>query len=49
LWSTIALRVAKNPRKSWIITGSALLILAFFSTTLRADGIGTVDTFVSKP
>jgi RND superfamily putative drug exporter len=49
LWSTIAQRVAKNPRKSWIITGSALLILAFFSTTLRADGIGTVDTFVSKP
>jgi RND superfamily putative drug exporter len=49
LWSTIAMRVAKNPRKSWIITGSALLILAFFSTTLRADGIGTVDTFVSKP
>ena len=49
LWSTIAERVAKNPRKSWVITGSALLILAFFSTTLRADGIGTVDTFVSKP
>lgn len=49
LWSTIAERVAKNPRKSWVITGSALLILAFFSTTLRADGIGTVDSFVSKP
>ena len=49
LWSTIAGKVANNPRKSWVITGSALIILAFFSTTLRADGIGTVDTFVSKP
>ena len=48
-WSKIANTIGRNPRKAWAITGSALLLLAFASTTLKADGIGTVDTFTGKP
>jgi RND superfamily putative drug exporter len=49
LWSKIASGVARKPRRAWVITGASLLILAFFSTTLKADGIGTVDTFTTRP
>lgn len=48
-WSKIANTIGRNPRKAWAFTGSALLLLAFASTTLKADGIGTVDTFTGKP
>ena len=48
-WSKVARSIGNNPRKSWIITGSVLLLFAFASTTLKADGIGTVDTFTGKP
>ena len=49
LWSKVASTVARRPRRAWVITGAALLVLAFFSTTLKADGIGTVDTFTTRP
>jgi RND superfamily putative drug exporter len=49
LWSKIASTVARRPRRAWVITGASLLILAFFSTTLKADGIGTVDSFTTRP
>lgn len=49
MWSKVGDSIGRNPRKAWIITGSVLLIFAFASTTLRADGIGTVDTFTGKP
>ena len=49
LWSKVASSVARRPRRAWVITGASLLILAFFSTTLKADGIGTVDTFTTRP
>ena len=48
-WSKVSNGIARNPRKSWIITGSILLLFAFASTTLKADGLGTVDSFTGKP
>lgn len=48
-WSKVANAIGRNPRKAWVVTGSVLLILAFTSTTLKADGIGTVDTFTGNP
>ena len=48
-WSKIANRIEKNPRKSWVITGGVLLALAFTSLTLKADGLGTVDSFTGNP
>lgn len=48
-WSKVANSIGRNPRKSWIITGVALLVLAFASTTLKANGIGTVDSFTGNP
>jgi RND superfamily putative drug exporter len=49
LWSKIANSIGRNPRKAWIITGVILLGFAGTSTTLKADGIGTVDTFTGNP
>ena len=48
-WSKVANAIGRNPRKAWVVTGSVLLLLAFTSTTLKADGIGTVDTFTGNP
>ena len=48
-WSKVANSIGKNPRKSWVVTGAVLLALAFTSTTLKADGIGTVDSFTGNP
>ena len=49
MWSKVGNTIGKNPRKAWVISGSVLLIFAFASTTLKADGIGTVDTFTGSP
>jgi RND superfamily putative drug exporter len=48
-WSKVGNVIEKNPRKAWVISGSVLLLLAFASTTLKADGLGTVDTFTGNP
>ena len=48
-WSKVANGIGRNPRKAWVITGTILLAFAFTSTTLKADGIGTVDTFTGNP
>ncbi|MGA0061971.1 MAG: MMPL family transporter, partial [Candidatus Planktophila sp.] len=48
-WSRVGNSIGKNPRKAWVITGTILLAFAFTSTTLKADGIGTVDTFTTNP
>lgn len=48
-WSKVANGIGRNPRKAWIITTVILLGFAGASTTLKADGIGTVDTFTGKP
>jgi RND superfamily putative drug exporter len=48
-WSKVGGAIGRNPRKAWVISGSVLLLFAFASTTLKADGIGTVDTFTGNP
>ncbi len=48
-WSKVANGIGRNPRKAWVITGIVLLGFAMTSTTLKADGIGTVDTFTGSP
>jgi RND superfamily putative drug exporter len=48
-WSKLANGIGRNPRKAWVVTGSVLLLFAFASSTLKADGIGTVDTFTGNP
>jgi RND superfamily putative drug exporter len=48
-WNKVGKLIEKNPRRAWIISGSFLLLLASASTTLKADGIGTVDTFTGNP
>ena len=49
LWSKVGNTIGRNPRKAWIISGSVLLLFAFASTTLKADGLGTVDSFTGNP
>ena len=49
MWSKVGAGIGRNPRKAWVITGTILLLFSFASTTLKADGIGTVDTFTGKP
>jgi RND superfamily putative drug exporter len=48
-WSKVANSIGRNPRKAWVITSVVLLAFAFTSTTLKADGIGTVDSFTGNP
>ena len=48
-WSKVANTIARNPRKSWAITLVVLLAFAFNSTTLKTDGLGTVDSFTGNP
>ncbi|CAN2203389.1 Membrane transport protein MMPL domain containing protein [Candidatus Nanopelagicaceae bacterium] len=49
MWSKVGNSIGRNPRKAWVISGTVLLLFAFASTTLKADGIGTVDTFTGNP
>jgi len=49
MWSKVGNYIGRNPRKAWVISGTVLLLFAFASTTLKADGIGTVDTFTGNP
>ncbi|CAN2205609.1 Membrane transport protein MMPL domain containing protein [Candidatus Nanopelagicaceae bacterium] len=49
MWAKVGDGIGRNPRKAWVISGTVLLLFAFASTTLKADGIGTVDTFTGKP
>lgn len=47
LWAKIARGVGRRPKFTWIATAIALLILAGFSTTLKADGVATSESFVN--
>jgi RND superfamily putative drug exporter len=49
VWSKLGNTISRSPRKAWVITGVILLAFAFTSTTLKADGIGTVDSFTTNP
>jgi RND superfamily putative drug exporter len=48
-WSKIGTAIGRRPRRAWVITGVVLVGLALTSQTLKADGIGTVDTFTTNP
>jgi putative drug exporter of the RND superfamily len=48
-WSKVANAIGNHPRRAWVTTGIVLLLLAAASSTLKADGIGTVDTFTGHP
>jgi len=48
-WSKVGRSIDRNPRKAWVISGSVLLLFAFASTTLKAEGLGTVDSFTGNP
>jgi RND superfamily putative drug exporter len=47
VWAKIARGVGRRPKFTWIATAIALLILAGFSTTLKADGVATSESFVN--
>ena len=47
LWARIARGVGRRPKFTWIATALALLVLAGFSGTLRADGVATSESFVN--
>ena len=49
IWSKVANATAKNPKKFAIATTAILLIMAGFVTTLKANGIATIDGFTQKP
>ena len=49
LWSKVGNTIEKNPRKAWVISAAFLLMFAFASTTLKTDGLGTVDSFTGNP
>ena len=48
-WSKVANGIGRHSRRAWAITGVILIAFAMTSTTLKADGIGTVDTFTGNP
>ena len=48
-WSKVGNVIEKNPRRAWIISGIFLLLLASAAPTLKADGIGTIDSFTGNP
>ena len=49
MWSKVGNSIGRNPRRSWVVTGAILLLFAFASTTLKTDGLGTVDSFTGNP
>lgn len=48
LWGRVASLVGSHPRRTWVLTLTALLALAAFVPTLRADGISQSDLFLDK-
>jgi len=48
-WSKVAGSIGNHPRRAWVTAGIILLLFAAASSTLKADGIGTVDTFTGHP
>ena len=49
IWSKVAKATEKSPKKFAIATTAILLIMAGFVTTLKANGIATIDGFTQKP
>ena len=49
IWSRVARATQKSPKKFAVITTAILLIMAAFVTTLKANGISTIQGFTTKP
>jgi putative drug exporter of the RND superfamily len=49
VWARTAGLVGRRARLLWVLTTVALLVAAFFVTTLKANGISQSDAFTSKP
>jgi RND superfamily putative drug exporter len=49
LWSRAGHAVARRPRPVWIVTALILGALAFGTTSMKADGLTTAESFVDKP
>jgi RND superfamily putative drug exporter len=47
LWSRVAGFIGRRARISWVLTSLALLVAAFFVTTLKADGLSIADSFTT--
>jgi len=47
LWSKLATKIGAKPRLIWVVTALVLLVLAGFSTTLKASGITTTQAFTN--
>jgi RND superfamily putative drug exporter len=48
IWSKVANATARSPRKFWITSAVALVIMAAFAGTLHANGISTAQSFTAK-
>jgi RND superfamily putative drug exporter len=48
IWSKLARNTGRRPRITWVVTTIAMLILAAFTLTLKADGITTTEAFVER-
>ena len=49
IWSKVAASTAANPKRYIVATGTLLIIMAGFVSTLKADGISTLEGFTNKP
>ncbi|WP_277453128.1 MMPL family transporter [Janibacter sp. DB-40] len=47
LWSGVADRVTRRPRRTWIVTAAALLVAAGAATTFNASGITQAEFFTT--
>ena len=47
-WSRVARGVGRRPRITWVVTAFVMLVLAGFTTTLKAQGITTTEAFVNR-
>ncbi len=48
IWSKIAKRTEKHPRKYWVATALLLIVFSGFTTTLHANGVSSLDQFTKK-
>ena len=48
LWGRVAGLVGRHPRRTWVLTLTALLVCAAFAPTLKAEGITQSQIFLNK-
>ena len=48
VWSRLAGSIGRRPRITWVVTAIAMLVLAAFTFTLKAEGITTTEAFVER-